>query len=353
MNKTRNRTATRQHDGFTLIELLTVIAIIAILAGLTFGALPRVLEKAREKALTNNLNQIRTALVTYMADHGSYPPGYGFRSWATRGQTWQQVQQDPRFREDNDLSKRLMQEVVYYLIPLSGFLRLNEDKDIVDEFSEGYDTDRDNQLGMMEYSPIPQEDVVTGVKSYPLELYLGNNLSGQVQQQMSLQQRPFIYVPVNLRQFKTVRKYWLERAAEIGTDANGTNAALEARIWEPNDPRLRNVTFPPATYDAFVLISVGPGTNTHGILANTPITGTGINQLDWYHISALRTYFLATRDLNTNGELDFDFTARTKRGEGSVGPYEVRTKRGTFTTDNDLPDPKMPGGQGPWIYKYE
>jgi len=346
MRKTLNWTAAKRNQGFTLIELLTVIAIISILAGLTFGALPKVLERAKMSSLENSLNQIRLTLVSYMSDHGSYPPGYGFRSWATRGMNSSQLA-SIGFDSDDKL---------FHLWPLSAYLKLNETDDILDNFSDGYDTDRDNLLGMMEFVPIAQEDVVSGAKSYPTQLYMGSNLQGQVEQQMNLPERPFIYVPVNLRQFKAARKYWLERAAELGTNADGTNDALEAKIWEYNDSRLRDVTFPPATYDAFVLISVGPGVNTNQILANAPIStygGSDDERLDLYHIAALRTYFLATRDLNVNGELDFDFVARTKRGEGSVEPYSVKTNRGTFTTDNDLPDPKMPRGQGPWIYVYE
>ncbi|MEA3366411.1 MAG: hypothetical protein U9Q79_12290, partial [Candidatus Hydrogenedentes bacterium] len=40
-----------------------------------------------------------------------------------------------------------------------------------------------------------------------------------------------------------------------------------------------------------------------------------------YHVDGLRAYFLATRDANDNGELDFDYRAR-KHGEGAREAYE-------------------------------
>ncbi len=62
--------------GFTLIELLTVIAIIAVLAGITLG-----LTSAARNARTNSraraeLQQIQTAIASYKGDKSTFPPDH-------------------------------------------------------------------------------------------------------------------------------------------------------------------------------------------------------------------------------------------------------------------------------------
>lgn len=64
----------RKQAGITLIELLTVIAIIGILAGITFPVLARSKDSAYRNSDLSNMNQIRTALQLYQADQGAYPP---------------------------------------------------------------------------------------------------------------------------------------------------------------------------------------------------------------------------------------------------------------------------------------
>jgi general secretion pathway protein G len=59
--------------GFTLVELLVVLAILALLLTL---AVPRYfagIERAKEAALRQDLNQIRESIDKYYADNGVYP----------------------------------------------------------------------------------------------------------------------------------------------------------------------------------------------------------------------------------------------------------------------------------------
>ena len=91
-----------------------------------------------------------------------------------------------------------------------------------------------------------------------------------------------------------------------------------------------------------MLISLGPAGNSFGLLPD-PI-GTEPAR-DVYHITALRAYYMATRDLNANGKLDFDFRARTQQQEAGL-TYSL----GSQPMTNELPSATMPNGFGPYIF---
>lgn len=65
--------------GFTLIELLVVISIIGLLSAVILVSLSRARMKAREAAVVQSLQQIRTALEVYYSQNGQYPSTNG--SW--------------------------------------------------------------------------------------------------------------------------------------------------------------------------------------------------------------------------------------------------------------------------------
>jgi prepilin-type N-terminal cleavage/methylation domain-containing protein len=64
--------ATRR--GFTLTELLVVITIIAILASLVTGAAIRALNRAKQAAITLELQQLAMAIENFKVEYGGYPP---------------------------------------------------------------------------------------------------------------------------------------------------------------------------------------------------------------------------------------------------------------------------------------
>lgn len=348
----------RPRRGFTLVELLVVIAILGILAGFVAAGLPRVLRQAKMKDTMNTMNQIRTALVAYYTDHNSLPPSYGYISPVfLRDPDYSDPQQRPQLLANSGLPENR----IFFLVPWMTALREHGNESLYDRWSRGngFDTDGDNVLSRLEYAPIGQYD--GGSQSYTFgftELYLGNNgsnnsdpllladLDDPIQNDGQLNvrgPRPLIYVGVNDRQVRQFRSIMYDFAERLGNVNNPRPLNLDAQALAAIRTQL---SFPPPSYDAFVLISVGPNflTGTNGIIVDADAMGleVGTNVYDTvnqYHLVGLATYFLATRDFEAggkgDGELDFDFTART-RGQGE-------------NRDNDMPG-SAPLGDGPIIY---
>jgi prepilin-type N-terminal cleavage/methylation domain-containing protein/prepilin-type processing-associated H-X9-DG protein len=70
------RTTKGRRTGFTLIELLIVIAIIGILASITFPVFARVRDNARRTVCTSNIKQIGLSLMQYLQDNDDYMPAW-------------------------------------------------------------------------------------------------------------------------------------------------------------------------------------------------------------------------------------------------------------------------------------
>ena len=302
--------------GFTLIELLTVIAVISILAALTLTVGPRMIERAKLTNLDSAFRTVEKALITYNIDFQTYPPAYGYVG----------------FEQEKDLDGPADQaeEVGYYnLMSYMARMRYHGVEDMYDLFSMSYDTDNDGQLGPLEFLPrgFKRPD---GTYEFDTTLprYTGTLtavFSNEFDYQMTAEKRPFVYIPVNKTQFSQAQKYWINSGDQY------------AETWDETDPILSRMTFPPKKYDAFVLISVGPSGSTFGLLdPPNPLwpAMTANNGRDYFHLLCLRAYFLATRDWDANGELDFDFIARTRgRQEGELPPWT-----------------ELRGGAGPVIY---
>lgn len=60
--------------GFTLTELAVVIAVLALLIALGWGAVGAALERSRDAACLSNLRQIGLAVFAYAADHNQQLP---------------------------------------------------------------------------------------------------------------------------------------------------------------------------------------------------------------------------------------------------------------------------------------
>ena len=64
--------------GFTLIELLVVLAILLILVSLLLPAVEKVKQSMGLAVCTDNLHKLYIAFMTFVEDHGGFPPASGF-----------------------------------------------------------------------------------------------------------------------------------------------------------------------------------------------------------------------------------------------------------------------------------
>src|SRR5438132_1053148 len=66
-------TRTRRSRGFTLIEILIVVIILGILASIVVAQFTNVRGTTSGVALKDNLRWMRSAIMLYQTEHGSYP----------------------------------------------------------------------------------------------------------------------------------------------------------------------------------------------------------------------------------------------------------------------------------------
>lgn len=350
----------RRTEAFTLVELLVVIAIIGILTGLTAVALPRALESAKLAKLDNTFRQLQISLTEYFVDHGTFPPAYGYLDRKAmefvesevgliiRDLTFSDIDQ---IQTTNAFSLNKPVRVAYTR-PWMAFLEQHSNNDLYDLFSLEYDTDRDGDISRLEYSPLGRlTDAGSGRYNFTTALYNPNRSSGadvdeRDGQLRSRENRPLLYFPINKRQFRKLKSDWYKKAAS-GSDPRP--------IYSENNPSgqdvLNSMSFPPPNYDAYVLMSVGPSANMWKMITDfADIDDQSVlNRLDpdnyapiyYYHILGMAAYFMATRDAEVRGEgddeLDFDFKARTRRGQAA-------------SENNKLPDVEGRRAAGPVIF---
>ena len=74
--------------GFTLIEIMVVIFILALLAGIVAVNVIGSLDKAKRTKAQTDIGNLKTALVSYYADNGSFPTNdQGLKALVTKPET--------------------------------------------------------------------------------------------------------------------------------------------------------------------------------------------------------------------------------------------------------------------------
>ena len=313
----------KNRSGFTLIELLVVIAIIGILSTFVMSGLPRILRGAKVADARSTMNQIRLALEEYFATDGnSYPPAYGYldklafteldnseRKYdvePNRTDIFNNANLYPSYRLNNNTNRYYVSRNYMH------FLNNFSNTDLYDRFSRtktNNDTDFSFDISRLEYVP-------RNGKDNSIANYSNNIVDGD---------RPFVYVPVNMRQFKKAARQWIKNW-QNNPNSQGPRPDDSVAV----NIVLQDMHFPPPKYDAYVLISMGPDLNTRGIIYDLVGNSTALRAGNYapnyrYHVAALATFFMATRDLNVinvgagtvsgDDSLDFEYSARTGGGQ--------------------------------------
>lgn len=353
------QTNRRVRHGFTLVELLTVIAIIGILAGLTAAGLSQAIHRARMTEMYNRMGNVEDLLYIYYTEHGTFPPGYGYVHPDIRdtvvdcGLDGDPTNDTiPRENPDNCLNETEVDPVDgddiannhFFLGSYMALLEQANNQDLYDPWSASYDTDGDSTITYLEYLPprdenpddadILYEDGTLGPHTHDPEL---NQLS-------AAEHRPFIYIPVNRRQADRVARWYLDNIiphTQFPNEADNpappdpdthVNEILQDHLATPGEPPLGQVyaEFPPAKYDAFILMSVGPNGTTAGLvreltnmvdLNNYPVTYR-------YHVLGHLLFYLLTRDADENGKLDYTYDGRKDlKGSETLYPLPEQLRR--------------------------
>ncbi|MGE9266785.1 MAG: type II secretion system protein [Verrucomicrobiales bacterium] len=80
LSKMKRHNVIKKHAGLTLVELLVTIAILAILAALTFVGIHEIKGRAQSAKSVSNLRQLGTALFAFAGDNNNRIPNIG--SWS-------------------------------------------------------------------------------------------------------------------------------------------------------------------------------------------------------------------------------------------------------------------------------
>ena len=335
----------KSRPGFRLSELLIVLFVMAILFTFVLAWIPRFHGPHSVSDAQNTMNQVRLALEGYYVENGSYPPIYGYLdtvalmelSEEDRAKILNPGEIDTHFNSSPsckpDVAGNCYSDRYFVGRHYMDFLGEFGNTDLYDYFGLDYnDTDFDGYISRLEY--VPDGGVDSSIVEYSTEMVDG--------------QRPFVYIPVNMRQFSIAAREWI-----LNWKRDDNRSRLGPRPGDSfaRNPALEAMHFPPPRYDAYVLISLGPDRNTRGLLYDLVGMETALQAENYrsnylFHVAAIASFFMATRDLNIidvesgqvdrDDELDFEFDGRRSGGQDQF-------------ESNQYPDVEGPGILGPLI----
>lgn len=273
------------------VFLWTLVALIAIFISFgVFQTIPGIGGHPKLADEVVDLLAISTALHAYYVDYGTYPPGYGFSL------------------NEGSATEFCLSSYTEY-IGIDGALNQYDSK------SYGYDTDGDSVLSRLEFLPNLNYDANQSMPEPAL-------YSGGRSETNSSITRPYIYIPYNAEQLRRIT----ERILAV-TDKDLREKLTLGQSWT-REIICGDVQTPfqsPPLYDGFVLMAVGRFGNSGGILVpkngdDNWLKDTSIDARYAYNLLALRAAYLATRDLNHNDQLDFNYLARLRENESAIYP---------------------------------
>ena len=303
-----SETQPTRRSSLTAKEFLGLVAAIVVFglasAFLVAGGPSRSFERlVRAEA---NMDNVAKSLAWFAAQNGNvigYPPAYGYLNSEALGKPVESLTDSDHVLEPYTATTGIHAIENGYQVP---------------KWAMSFDNNGDGKLGLMEYLPIGSKASSGEDFIFSTTLYTGQNtpqsddvkqVAGQLEEDRL---RPYVYVPFNTQQLKAVRAYWTTHSDALGES------------FDRSDPLLAPLTFPPETYDGFVLIGNGPGGNDGGLTGVDPPGRPGVDYDEHYvyHVLGLRIAFLATRDgtggakpgeatsREPDGLLDFDFQDR-------------------------------------------
>lgn len=299
--------------GFTLIELLTVIFIIGLLAAILIPAVSKVRERAKRAGAAADLRSLSTSLSDYQIDtlqgNGSFPPRAGCPMRYFVEAQINNAFPSPVY-EMNELWKTYLARCELIGADVRG--------SFYDRFSRSEDLNK-NERVQVPYSDPGEEFAEDRPERLTVDPIAGLQVFAPPNGIIDRGPVPYQYFPVNSNNISKFRQILSVMVQQNEDDVYANRPYTMAELTNPRGELgidIEGLTLPAQRYDRFVLFSLGPLENDHGIVPRIADSPDDLR---------LRAFYRATRDLNNNQIFDFDFNARSKRLEtyplpdGSLG----------------------------------
>ncbi len=289
--------------GFTLIELLTVIFIIGLLAAILIPSVSKVRERANRAAVAADLRSVSTSLSDYQIDslqgNGSFPPKAGCPMRYFVEAQINDAFPSPQY-EMNELWKSYLARCELIGADVGG--------NFYDRFSRSEDLNRSQRV-QVPYSDPGEALAEDRPTRFTVDPIAGFQVFTPPNGIIDRGKVAYQYFPVNSNNIGKFRQILSVMVQGNEDDVYANRPYTMAELTNPRgelDIDIEGLTLPAQRYDRFVLLSLGPVGSDQGIVPRNADNPDDLR---------LRAFYRATRDLDNNQILDFDFNARSKRLE--------------------------------------